>query len=757
MLLSLSISYLFYQDEKKHQEELHKSEEKYIIGQHEDGIHKLFLNITTDLKILAESYPKCSDQKEQKDALNNFTEILHLFSQHRRVYDQVRLVNKDGMEQIRVNRIAEQSVIVPKKDLQYKGKRYYFQDTIKLNHGEVFISPFDLNVEHGAVEKPYKPMLRFGTPIFDQKGNKQGVVLLNYLGQEILDQLAEYTADRLHGKLMLLNREGYWLYGERQNDAWAFMWSERAGRTFDASYPEAWKNISSEYSGQFVTNENLFTFITLYPLSDGMTSSTGNPNAFGESEEEIKTGEYYWKLLTRLPLEQIEQEHLMPARYSLLLFNLVLFILLGPISWLLISFYASRETTRLELNRFKNVLDKTLDSVFMFDPETLRFTYVNQGGQNQVGYSADEFMKMTPVSIKPDFTEAKFREMIAELTKGKTKNLFFQTVHQHKNGTKIPVEIHLQYIEPDHSTACFVAVIRDITERKQAEEALEAARQRLLTVLDSIDAMVYVIDLESYKLLFLNKYALDIFGDITGAICWKSLQIGLDGPCDCCPNDLLCDSGECSGESYVWERQNPFNERWYELHDRVIKWFDGRDVKIQIATDITERRRMERQLHHNAYHDCLTKLANRLLFYERFEQELIAAKQSSAKMALIFIDLNKFKPVNDQYGHDTGDLLLQEVARRLLSSVRQADMVARMGGDEFVLLLPGMQSNDDLLRIVDKINAALGAPCQLSPDININISAATGTAVYPDDGMLADELLNTADERMYRNKRQEES
>ncbi|MCI5166426.1 MAG: diguanylate cyclase, partial [Candidatus Electrothrix sp. GM3_4] len=593
-----------------------------------------------------------------------------------------------------------------------------------------------------------------GTPIVDQKGSKQGAVLLNYLGQEILDQLAEYTADRLHGTLMLLNREGYWLYGERQNDAWAFMWPERARRTFDARYPEAWKNISSEYSGQFVINDDLFTFVTLYPLSDGMISSTGNTKAFGKSEEEIKTEEYYWKLLTCLPLEQIEQEHLMPARYSLLLFNLVFFILLGPISWLLISFYASRETTRLELNRFKNVLDKTLDGVFMFDPETLRFTYVNQAGQHQVGYSAEEFLKITPVSIKPNFTEARFRKMIAKLTEGETKNLFFQTVHQHRNGASIPVEIHLQYIKLDQSTACFVSVVRDITERKQAEEALEAAHQRLLTVLDSIDAMVYVIDIESYELLFLNKYAIDIFGDITGSICWKNLQRGLDGPCDCCPNDTLCGNGEYAGGSYVWERQNPFNERWYELHDRVIKWFDGRDVKIQIATDITERRRMERQLHHSAYHDCLTKLANRLFFYERFEQELSAAEGSTAKVALIFIDLNEFKPVNDQYGHDTGDLLLQEVARRLLSSVRQTDLVARMGGDEFVLLLPGIQNSNDLLRIVDKINAALESPCQLSSDLEINISAAAGTAVYPDDGMLADELLNTADERMYSNKRQ---
>ncbi|CAK8723625.1 hypothetical protein KKHLCK_13055 [Candidatus Electrothrix laxa] len=251
-LLSISISYVFYRDEKKHQDELHKSEEKYVIDQHEYGLSKLFLNITTDLTILAESYPECSDKENQRDALNKFTEILQLFSQHRQVYDQVRLISKDGMEQIRVNRIAGQSTIVPKEDLQHKGKRYYFQDTIKLNPGEVFISPFDLNLEHGAIEKPYKPMLRFGTPVFDREGNKQGIVLLNYLGQEILDQLANYTADRLHGKLMLLNRDGYWLYGEQQHDAWAFMWPERTKRTFGSRNPEACKTIASKYSGQFV-------------------------------------------------------------------------------------------------------------------------------------------------------------------------------------------------------------------------------------------------------------------------------------------------------------------------------------------------------------------------------------------------------------------------------------------------------------------------------------------------------------------------
>ncbi|XCN74090.1 MAG: diguanylate cyclase [Candidatus Electrothrix aestuarii] len=755
MLLSAFISLLFYLDEKRHQDDLHKGEETYVIGHHEQRIRETFLNITSDINILSKLYSENSHKEHPENALKNFEQILRIFSEHKQVYDQARLINNEGMEKIRINLVAGQSVLVPQEKLQNKGGRYYFQDSIKLKQGEVFISPFDLNMEHCTIEIPHKPMLRFGAPVFDHTGKKQGVVILNYLGQEILNQLTEDTSDRLNGKLMLLNRDGYWLHGEQQEDNWAFMWPEKADRTFGARYPEAWETISKQNRGQFQINETLFTFTTIRPLTTGMISGIGGCISPSEQQsQEIKAGDYYWKLVTKLPLTQIEQEHLAPVRYSLLLFNILLFILLGPLGWLLISFYTGREATRQELNHFKNVLDKTHDCVFMFDPKTMYFTYVNQGAQKQVGYSPEEFLKLRPVDIKPEFTEEKFQKIATTLIKEESKALFFQTVHEHKNGTRIPVEIHLQYIEPEHSAACFVAIVRDISERRKAEEALKAAHQRLLTVLDSMDAMVYVIDADSYEILFLNRYAEEIFGDLTGTICWKGLQKERNKPCDFCPNDLLRNSSEYADKSYVWERRNPFNKRWYELHDRVIRWFDGRDVKIQIATDITERKIMEQQLHYNAYHDCLTGLANRLLFYERLKQELTSAEKNTTKLALVFIDLNKFKPVNDQYGHDIGDLLLQEVARRLLSSVQETDLVARMGGDEFVLLLPDVQGTDEVMQVIRKLNTALEDPCQLSLTLVLTISAAMGTAIYPDDGTSEDELLNAADRRMYSNKRE---
>ncbi len=755
MLLSMTVSYLFYRDELKHQMILHKDSEQHVITMQQHEAEEIFLHISTDLKILTEFYIKCFSREHSVHSLDKFTEVLRLFSLHRQVYDQIRLINKDGMEVIRINLLGGKGILVPKEKLQNKFKRYYFQDTIKIGSGEIFVSPFDLNMEHGEIEKPYKPMLRFATPVIDQNGDKQGILILNYLAKELLDNFAEHQEAGQHGKTMLLNRQGFWLYGGDREDNWAFMWPERTERTFRTRYPEAWKSINSDQNGQVVSEGHVYTFATISPLKKNMSSTTGSVTAFGTSKEKVESKEYYWKLISSLPVEQIYKDHLLPAKYSLISFNVILFFLIGPLSWLLIRFYVMREATRQELDHFRTVLDQTHDCVFMFDPETLLFTYVNQGGQNQVGYSKEEFLRMIPPDIKPEYTEAVFRKMIAPLVKGKTKHLVFETLHQHKNGTNIPVEIHLQYIHPAHGAACFVAIVRDITERKQAEEALKTAHQRLLTVLDGLDAIVYVIDMKSYEVLFVNKYAHDIFGDITGSICWKTLQKGLDRPCDCCPNELLRSNGEYAGKSYIWERENPFDGRWYEMHDRAIQWLDDREVKIQIATDITERRCIAQQLQYTAYHDSLTGVANRLFFYERFDEEVSRAEKSGSKLALIFIDLNNFKPINDQYGHDIGDILLQEVTCRLLSSVRHTDLVARMGGDEFVVLLPGIQNNNDVLRVLAQINKTLQKSCQLRSDVKFIISAAVGTAVYPDDGVLTDELLNTADQRMYSNKREQ--
>jgi PAS domain S-box-containing protein len=136
-----------------------------------------------------------------------------------------------------------------------------------------------------------------------------------------------------------------------------------------------------------------------------------------------------------------------------------------------------RRRAEVALDQFKTTLDQTLDCVFMFDPETLKFFYVNQGAIDQIGYSREEFLKMTPVDIKPKYSEKRFRELIAPLLEGEKASQTFETVHKHKDGRLIPVEVFIQYVLPPGEHGRFVATVRDLSERKQLEEELIKAEK----------------------------------------------------------------------------------------------------------------------------------------------------------------------------------------------------------------------------------------------------------------------------------------
>jgi signal transduction histidine kinase/CHASE1-domain containing sensor protein/CheY-like chemotaxis protein len=135
----------------------------------------------------------------------------------------------------------------------------------------------------------------------------------------------------------------------------------------------------------------------------------------------------------------------------------------------------------------------------------------------------------------------------------------------------------------------------DISKRKKIEEHLLDAHKRLLTILDGIDSLIYVADMDSYELLFVNKYGRDLWGDMQGNLCWKVLQTRQTAPCDFCTNKYLLDSEGQPKEPYIWEFQNTINGHWYYISDRAIRWLDGRLVRLEIASDITERKTLEEE------------------------------------------------------------------------------------------------------------------------------------------------------------------
>ena len=192
------------------------------------------------------------------------------------------------------------------------------------------------------------------------------------------------------------------------------------------------------------------------------------------------------------------------------------------------------------------------------------------------------------------------------------------------------------------------------------------------------------------------------------------------------------------------------NWRWILARGRVVERAPGGQPLRIVGTvaDIDARKLQEDEIRHQAHHDMLTGLPNRLLFGDRLRQGLLAAQREGHKLGVIFFDLDKFKPVNDTWGHAVGDVLLQQVAMRVRGALRASDTLARIGGDEFVVLLPRIAAAPDARRVAEEILAALNRPFELEA-ATVHISGSLGVAVYPDSGLDAEALLRRADEAMY--------
>jgi len=172
-----------------------------------------------------------------------------------------------------------------------------------------------------------------------------------------------------------------------------------------------------------------------------------------------------------------------------------------------------------------------------------------------------------------------------------------------------------------------------------------------------------------------------------------------------------------------------------------------------VTNDITEHMLAEERIQRMAHHDSLTGLPNRLLFNDRLNQALTLARRDASRFALLYLDLDQFKPVNDTMGHAVGDELLKSAAARIRRQVRESDTVARVGGDEFAVILSDIARREDAAIVAEKIVGALAAPFQLgSPAQSIEIGTSIGIAIYPADAQDADALVGAADAAMYRAK-----
>ncbi|MCX7207098.1 MAG: ABC transporter substrate-binding protein [Proteobacteria bacterium] len=211
----------------------------------------------------------------------------------------------------------------------------------------------------------------------------------------------------------------------------------------------------------------------------------------------------------------------------------------------------------------------------------------------------------------------------------------------------------------------------------------------------------------------------------------------------------------CLGQRWVGElvtKRKSGELNWEEAHVGPVKDSSGAITHfVAVLLDINERKQINQQLAHSAHYDMLTQLPNRILLFELISQALSRAKRNQSCLALLFIDLDKFKPINDLHGHAIGDLLLEEAAKRMLGCLRDSDSVGRIGGDEFMVLLPEISSESDASAVAEKIRAAINQPFLLSSK-TLAISSCIGIALFPEHGADVAELAKNADAAMYQAK-----
>lgn len=305
----------------------------------------------------------------------------------------------------------------------------------------------------------------------------------------------------------------------------------------------------------------------------------------------------------------------------------------------------------------------------------------------------------------------------------------------------------------------FANLLTSISQRKAVAESLREkteelaiAHDRMLSILDGTNASVYVADMQTDEVLFVNAVGRRLLGDVVGKTWWAAIQGQTRGPCDVYTNPLLLDADGRPTPPVVWEHYNPRLQRWFQLHDQAIPWGNGRYARLEIALDITEQKAQQRQLERIAHYDPLTGLPNRVLLADRLQQAMALARRQDTMLAIVYLDLDGFKLINDRYGHDAGDRLLVAIAKHMRQTLRTTDTLARLGGDEFVAVLTDLPNPNAcvplLIRLLDAVSEE-----SMDTDCAPAVSASLGVTVYPQNEPIdADQLLRQADQAMYQAK-----
>jgi len=402
---------------------------------------------------------------------------------------------------------------------------------------------------------------------------------------------------------------------------------------------------------------------------------------------------------------------------------------------------------------FERLFENSLNELYIFHPKSLKFVAVNRAARKNLGYTIEELNTMTPLDLKPELDLQSFRELLVPLVSGEQEQVLFKTVHRRKDGSLYPVEINLQLFDYGGEKLC-MALVANLTEIKQLEEEKRRKEELCRLMLQGIPSPAWLVSRER-RILAQNKAAASLFGSKVGDYCWERVLGGGNLPDEY--REAFEKNGSplpgtkcyfCRGDEAL-DRNEPINSE-VELAGNIWDtwWIPlGEDVYLHYATDVTKHKRMEKELRCLSVTDCLTNCYNRRFFMQKLEEEIERAKRNGNKFSLIMLDIDRFKSINDRFGHNAGDLVLKSMAEMIKNRIRKIDTLARWGGEEFVLLLPDTPV-ENAARLAEELRESLS---RMDIQGVGRVTASFGVAGYcPGDSV--DSLVNKADNMMYEAK-----
>jgi len=405
----------------------------------------------------------------------------------------------------------------------------------------------------------------------------------------------------------------------------------------------------------------------------------------------------------------------------------------------------SEQALRESEHRYRTLFEGNPLPMWVYDFETLRFIAVNEAAARHYGFSKDEFLQLTIADIRPPEEIPKMMKTLATLH-DRDRNRIFR--HRKKDGSIFDAEItSFEFVSGGRRARLVIAV--DVTERRINEERLRDNEERYRLLFERNLAGVFRSTLDG-RILEVNDSLARIFGyEREELLAQTSYSLYFSREDRQRVMTRLREQRTLSNVE-LRMRKRDGSPVWVLENMTLLETAEGGNIEGTII-DISERKAAQEQVEYQAYHDVLTGLPNRLLFRDRISVALAHARRARRTVAIMFLDLDHFKLVNDTLGHTVGDGLLQAAAERLVSCVRSEDTVARMGGDEFTILVSDIADTRSAATVAQKVLESISRPIEVDGH-ELFVTTSIGIAIFPDDGTDAETLLKNADRAMYRAK-----